>query len=102
MSQYLIIGAWLIMLLYEFMPRFGPTQYSSALGVVFFQSLTAVATYLCGKNCYLRIKGIEKTTGAARFFREVSSTIYALLAFLGCILIILCAYKSLTVGIPID
>jgi hypothetical protein len=101
MVQYLFICVWLFSLLYIAIPTFGPQWYPSAGQVILFQSLTVIATYFCGKNCYQLVKGIEKTAGVTRVFREISSSILALMTVFGIFLICMGAYASLTGGILI-
>lgn len=102
MTEYLFIGAWLFSLLYIAIPRFGPIWYPSGGEVILFLALTVTATYCCGKKCYQLVKGIEKTTGVTRIFREVGSSILALMTAFGCFLICLGVYASLTKGILIE
>ena len=98
MFQYFIIGVWLVSVMsFVLIPSF-PPQPPSAVGVIFFLSITVVATYLCFKSAVLKWQS-EEATGC---LDRVAMVVHALLAILGITLIFMYAYASLTTGIAVD
>lgn len=95
-----IVALWLLTLCNLFLLRF-PPKPPSAVGLLFFQSLTVIATYLCGQSFFRRII-TPADEDESSFLRTTGTLFRGLLAFLGLTITVMLAYASLTTSIAID
>ena len=105
MGHRVVIGIWLLALGYFiFLPSFPPSP-PSATGMIFFIAITALATWLCGRNLYRRLFGKAdqnvETSREPPFIRVGKIIVYGLLTALGVFYIGMVVYVSLTRGISV-
>ncbi len=101
MTRKLLVLCWLLSLCYFILIPSFPSQPPSAMGVIFFQSLTVIATYLCGQSFFRRIF-TPADEDESSFARTTGTIFRGLLALLGLTITVVLAYASLTIGIAVD